>query len=64
MENPGREVEKTPKKTSPHIFIIMRVFNLGSVRPCMRIYVDPPDCDVTGPLKFKPAEWSVTPKVD
>ena len=49
----------TPGQTSPEIYVIFRVFNLGKQDIGMRILVDPKGLDGRGELEFEAETYTV-----
>jgi len=46
------------------IYLIFRVYSLGSDGTAMEIYLDPETLREVGMLRFTPASYSVSPRVD
>ena len=47
--------------TNESIYMIFRVFNLGSKNAGLRIYADPDQLRRDGKLKFAANRWTITP---
>jgi len=50
-----------PGESKQHVYILCRVFNVGSKGVGMRLYLDPESARQNGELNFTVSEWAVTP---